>query len=56
MKLFCFTQKIKNYGTRFSKNIVFQKLRFAVNFEGIFQVIFHHLYVPVGMARLAVAK
>jgi hypothetical protein len=40
----------------FPKNIVFQKLRFTVNFEGIFQVIFHHLYIPVGMARLAVAN
>jgi hypothetical protein len=52
---FALHKKSKNYGTRFIKMLLFQKLRVAVNFEGIFQVIFHHVYIPVGMAKLTVA-
>jgi hypothetical protein len=48
-------QKIKELWHEIHKNIAFQKLRFAVNFEEIFQIIFHHLYIPVGMAKLTVA-
>jgi hypothetical protein len=55
LKLFCFTQKIKEQWHEVHKNIAFQKLRFAVNFEGIFKVIFHHLFIPVDMASLTVA-
>jgi hypothetical protein len=52
---FALHKKSKNYGTRLLKNVIFQKLRFALILRD-FRTIFHHLHIPVGIGNISCSE